>query len=153
MVLNMVQEQLGNVSEFALQAEQLGTAHAVDQAASVLANEEGTTLVICGDTPLITAETMEALLQQHKEAGAMATVLTAYIEEPAGYGRIVRNENGHVEKIVEHKDANEKELAIKEINTGTYVLIIKLYSLHFLKFQMITYKVNITCQMLLNFKK
>ncbi|PFB80598.1 UDP-N-acetylglucosamine diphosphorylase/glucosamine-1-phosphate N-acetyltransferase [Bacillus anthracis] len=116
----MVQEQLGNVSEFALQAEQLGTAHAVDQAASVLANEEGTTLVICGDTPLITAETMEALLQQHKEAGAMATVLTAYIEEPAGYGRIVRNENGHVEKIVEHKDANEKELAIKEINTGTY---------------------------------
>ncbi len=116
----MVQEQLGNVSEFALKAEQLGTAHAVDQAASVLANEEGTTLVICGDTPLITAETMEALLQQHKEAGAMATVLTAYIEEPAGYGRIVRNENGHVEKIVEHKDANEKELAIKEINTGTY---------------------------------
>ncbi|SCB74112.1 bifunctional UDP-N-acetylglucosamine diphosphorylase/glucosamine-1-phosphate N-acetyltransferase GlmU [Bacillus mycoides] len=115
-----VQEQLGNVSEFALQAEQLGTAHAVDQAASVLANEEGTTLVICGDTPLITAETMEALLQQHEEAGAMATVLTAYIEEPAGYGRIVRNENGHVEKIVEHKDANEKELAIKEINTGTY---------------------------------
>ncbi|MDA1742297.1 bifunctional UDP-N-acetylglucosamine diphosphorylase/glucosamine-1-phosphate N-acetyltransferase GlmU [Bacillus cereus] len=116
----MVQEQLGNVSEFALQAEQLGTAHAVDQAAGVLGNEEGTTLVICGDTPLITAETMEALLQQHKEAGAMATVLTAYIEEPAGYGRIVRNENGHVEKIVEHKDANEKELAIKEINTGTY---------------------------------
>ncbi|MED0972537.1 bifunctional UDP-N-acetylglucosamine diphosphorylase/glucosamine-1-phosphate N-acetyltransferase GlmU [Bacillus paramycoides] len=115
-----VQEQLGNVSEFALQAEQLGTAHAVDQAASVLANKEGTTLVICGDTPLITAETMEALLQQHEEAGAMATVLTAYIEEPAGYGRIVRNENGHVEKIVEHKDANEKELAIKEINTGTY---------------------------------
>lgn len=115
-----VQEQLGNVSEFALQAEQLGTAHAVDQAASVLANEEGTTLVICGDTPLITAETMEALLQQHEEAGAMATVLTAYIEEPAGYGSIVRNENGHVEKIVEHKDANEKELAIKEINTGTY---------------------------------
>lgn len=115
-----VQEQLGNVSEFALQAEQLGTAHAVDQAASVLANEEGTTLVICGDTPLITAETMEALLQQHEEAGAMATVLTAYIEEPAGYGRIVRSEDGHVEKIVEHKDANEKELAIKEINTGTY---------------------------------
>jgi len=115
-----VQEQLGNVSEFALQAEQLGTAHAVDQAADVLANEEGTTLVICGDTPLITAETMEALLKHHEEAGAKATVLTAYIEEPAGYGRIVRNENGHVEKIVEHKDANEVELSIKEINTGTY---------------------------------
>ncbi|CAM4375221.1 glucosamine-1-phosphate N-acetyltransferase [Bacillus manliponensis] len=115
-----VQEKLGNVSEFAVQAEQLGTAHAVMQAADVLANEEGTTLVICGDTPLITAETMEALLKHHEEVGAKATVLTAYIEEPAGYGRIVRNENGHVEKIVEHKDASEQERSIKEINTGTY---------------------------------
>ncbi|ENQ3080780.1 bifunctional UDP-N-acetylglucosamine diphosphorylase/glucosamine-1-phosphate N-acetyltransferase GlmU [Bacillus multifaciens] len=115
-----VQDQLGSASEFALQTEQLGTAHAVMQAADALGNEEGTTLVICGDTPLITAETMEALLKQHEESGAKATVLTAYIEEPAGYGRIVRNENGHVEKIVEHKDANEVERAIKEINTGTY---------------------------------
>lgn len=115
-----VQDQLGSVSEFALQTEQLGTAHAVMQAADALGNEEGTTLVICGDTPLITAETMEALLKQHEESGAKATVLTAYIEEPTGYGRIVRNENGHVEKIVEHKDANEVERAIKEINTGTY---------------------------------
>lgn len=115
-----VQEQLGNVSEFAVQAEQLGTAHAVMQAADVLANEEGTTLVICGDTPLITASTMEALLKHHEAAGAKATVLTAYIEDPAGYGRIVRNENGHVEKIVEHKDASEQERSIKEINTGTY---------------------------------
>ncbi|MGG2094248.1 bifunctional UDP-N-acetylglucosamine diphosphorylase/glucosamine-1-phosphate N-acetyltransferase GlmU [Bacillus sp. S13(2024)] len=115
-----VQDQLGSASEFALQTEQLGTAHAVMQAADALGNEEGTTLVICGDTPLITAETMGALLKQHEEAGAMATVLTACIEEPTGYGRIVRNENGHVEKIVEHKDANEVERAIKEINTGTY---------------------------------
>ncbi|MDC2867486.1 MULTISPECIES: bifunctional UDP-N-acetylglucosamine diphosphorylase/glucosamine-1-phosphate N-acetyltransferase GlmU [unclassified Bacillus (in: firmicutes)] len=115
-----VQDQLGSASEFALQTEQLGTAHAVMQAADALGNEEGTTLVICGDTPLITAKTMEALLKQHEEAGAKATVLTAYIQEPAGYGRIVRNENGHVEKIVEHKDANEVERAIKEINTGTY---------------------------------
>lgn len=115
-----VQDQLGSASEFALQTEQLGTAHAVMQAADALGNEKGTTLVICGDTPLITAETMEALLKQHEESGAMATVLTAYIEEPTGYGRIVRNENGHVEKIVEHKDANELERAIKEINTGTY---------------------------------
>lgn len=115
-----VQDQLGSASEFALQTEQLGTAHAVMQAADALGNEEGTTLVICGDTPLITAETMEALLKQHEESGAKATVLTACIEEPDGYGRIVRNENGHVEKIVEHKDANEVERAIKEINTGTY---------------------------------
>lgn len=104
----MVQEQLGNVSEFALQAEQLGTAHAVDQAASVLANEEGTTLVICGDTPLITAETMEALLQQHKEAGAMATVLTAYIEEPAGYGVLFVMRMVMLKRLLSIKDANEK---------------------------------------------
>jgi bifunctional UDP-N-acetylglucosamine pyrophosphorylase/glucosamine-1-phosphate N-acetyltransferase len=90
------------------------------QAAASLSNEEGTTLVICGDTPLITAETMEALLKHHEQTGAKATVLTAYIQEPAGYGRIVRNKEGYVEKIVEHKDANEEELTIQEINTGTY---------------------------------
>ncbi|MFD3448309.1 bifunctional UDP-N-acetylglucosamine diphosphorylase/glucosamine-1-phosphate N-acetyltransferase GlmU [Microbacteriaceae bacterium 4G12] len=116
----LVKSQLGEQSEFALQAEQLGTAHAVMQASSVLADEEGTTLVICGDTPLITAETMEALLNHHDKTGAKATVLTAYMEEPAGYGRIVRNSQGYVEKIVEHKDASEEELKIQEINTGTY---------------------------------
>lgn len=116
----LVKKQLGEQSKFALQAEQLGTAHAVAQAASLLEQETGTTLVICGDTPLITAETMEALLQHHEEMGAKATVLTAYIEDPTGYGRIVRNDKGYVEKIVEHKDASADERRIREINTGTY---------------------------------
>lgn len=116
----LVKEQLGEQSKFALQAQQLGTAHAVAQAASLLEQETGTTLVICGDTPLITAETMEALLQHHEEMGAKATVLTAYIEDPTGYGRIVRNDKGYVEKIVEHKDASDDERKIREINTGTY---------------------------------
>lgn len=116
----LVKEQLGEQSKFALQAQQLGTAHAVAQAAALLGQETGTTLVICGDTPLITAETMEALLQHHEEMGAKATVLTAYIEDPTGYGRIVRNDKGYVEKIVEHKDASDDERKICEINTGTY---------------------------------
>ncbi|WP_099364143.1 bifunctional UDP-N-acetylglucosamine diphosphorylase/glucosamine-1-phosphate N-acetyltransferase GlmU [Fredinandcohnia onubensis] len=115
-----VKSQIGDKSEYALQEEQLGTAHAVMQAADHLANEKGVTLVVCGDTPLITAETMEALLKQHEDVGAKATILTAVASEPTGYGRIVRNAEGHVERIVEHKDATEEERTITEINTGTY---------------------------------
>ncbi|UOY91418.1 bifunctional UDP-N-acetylglucosamine diphosphorylase/glucosamine-1-phosphate N-acetyltransferase GlmU [Ectobacillus sp. JY-23] len=116
----MVKQQLGASSEYALQAEQLGTAHAVMQAQPLLEGEKGVTLVICGDTPLITTETIAALLAHHEKMDAKATVLTAYIDEPFGYGRIVRNDEGHVERIVEQKDASEEELRICEINTGTY---------------------------------
>ncbi len=115
-----VKSVLKDKTEYALQAEQLGTAHAVMQAQDLLGSEEGTTLVICGDTPLITAETLEALLNLHAEQKAKATILTARTSNPAGYGRIVRNKEGLVEKIVEHKDATEQELLIQEINTGTY---------------------------------
>jgi bifunctional UDP-N-acetylglucosamine pyrophosphorylase / glucosamine-1-phosphate N-acetyltransferase len=115
-----VKEQLGEDSQYALQAEQLGTAHAVQQASEMLADKEGVTIVVCGDTPLIKGETMEALFKHHEETSAKATILTARAEDPAGYGRIVRNAEGFVEKIVEHKDANEQERTINEINTGTY---------------------------------
>ncbi len=115
-----VQEQLGSACVYALQAEQLGTAHAVMQADYVLGDKNGTTIVICGDTPLIKAETMEALMKIHEETNAKASILTALATNPDGYGRIIRNEAGHVEKIVEHKDANELERNVKEINTGTY---------------------------------
>jgi bifunctional UDP-N-acetylglucosamine pyrophosphorylase/glucosamine-1-phosphate N-acetyltransferase len=115
-----VRNQLGSKSEYALQHEQLGTAHAVKQAKEHLAREKGTTLVICGDTPLITAETMEALFLEHKTRDAKATVLTAFAEDPAGYGRIIRGEQGEVTKIVEHKDATPEERLVQEINTGTY---------------------------------
>jgi len=116
----MVKSQLGDSCEFALQSEQLGTAHAVMQAASYLEGKEGTTIVICGDTPLVTSDTIEALLNHHEITNAKATILTAKADDPTGYGRIVRNEMGHVAKIVEHKDANDEELKITEINTGTY---------------------------------
>jgi bifunctional UDP-N-acetylglucosamine pyrophosphorylase/glucosamine-1-phosphate N-acetyltransferase len=116
----MVQAQLGDTSLYALQEEQLGTAHAVQQAQSMLEGKEGVTIVVCGDTPLIKAETMESLFNHHEKLGAKATILTAKIDDPTGYGRIIRNENGLVEKIVEHKDASESEREITEINTGTY---------------------------------
>ncbi|PRR95693.1 bifunctional UDP-N-acetylglucosamine diphosphorylase/glucosamine-1-phosphate N-acetyltransferase GlmU [Bacillus halotolerans] len=115
-----VKKQLGDKSEYALQAEQLGTAHAVKQAQPFLADAKGVTIVICGDTPLLTAETMEAMLKEHTQKEAKATILTAVAEDPTGYGRIIRGESGAVQKIVEHKDASEEERLVNEINTGTY---------------------------------
>ncbi|UKS65412.1 bifunctional UDP-N-acetylglucosamine diphosphorylase/glucosamine-1-phosphate N-acetyltransferase GlmU [Rossellomorea marisflavi] len=116
----LVKSHLEGKSDFALQAEQLGTAHAVRQSEDVLGNLEGTTLVVCGDTPLIKGETMEALVAHHEGLGAKATILTGHTEAPDGYGRIIRNDQGLVERIVEHKDATDEELRVKEINTGTY---------------------------------
>ncbi|WP_018934288.1 bifunctional UDP-N-acetylglucosamine diphosphorylase/glucosamine-1-phosphate N-acetyltransferase GlmU [Gracilibacillus lacisalsi] len=115
-----VQEQLGQTSEFVIQEEQLGTGHAVQQAEKYLANKKGTTIVVCGDTPLLTKNTIQAVLNHHEQERAAVTILTANAEEPAGYGRIVRNANNQVSKIVEQKDATEEEKAIQEINTGTY---------------------------------
>ncbi|WML42519.1 bifunctional UDP-N-acetylglucosamine diphosphorylase/glucosamine-1-phosphate N-acetyltransferase GlmU [Neobacillus sp. PS3-40] len=115
-----VQAQLGEQSKYVLQEQQLGTAHAVKQAKEILNGKEGITIVICGDTPLITSETLEALFKQHVELSAKATILTAKVDDPTGYGRIIRNKAGLVEKIVEHKDATEAERAINEINTGTF---------------------------------
>ncbi|SEN82867.1 bifunctional UDP-N-acetylglucosamine pyrophosphorylase / Glucosamine-1-phosphate N-acetyltransferase [Mesobacillus persicus] len=115
-----VKSEIGEVSQYVLQEEQLGTAHAVMQSKDMLAGKEGTTIVVCGDTPLIKGETMEALFQHHEKTGAKATILTAQAEDPTGYGRVMRNEQGLVEKIVEHKDATEEERRITEINTGTY---------------------------------
>ena len=116
----LVQETLGNKSEYVLQAEQLGTAHAVQQAEPILKGLTGTTLVVCGDTPLIRPETMQALLDHHASENAKATILTAVTDNPTGYGRILRNEDGQVSQIVEQKDATQEQQLVKEINTGTY---------------------------------
>src|SRR5699024_9474056 len=107
-------------SEFVLQEEQLGTGHAVLQAEGLLKDEEGTTIVVCGDTPLITEHTYRQLFEQHEKTGAAATVLTANAPDPTGYGRVIRNGNNDVERIVEHKDTSGEEQSVKEINTGTY---------------------------------
>lgn len=116
----MVQDYLGDRSQFAYQEEQLGTAHAVMQAADLLEGKEGTTLVICGDTPLISNETIENLYNYHEQEGAKATILTAIADDPFSYGRVLRSEEGTVTKIVEQKDATEEEKQVREINTGTY---------------------------------
>ncbi|WP_019413356.1 bifunctional UDP-N-acetylglucosamine diphosphorylase/glucosamine-1-phosphate N-acetyltransferase GlmU [Paenisporosarcina sp. TG20] len=115
-----VQDKLGNRSEYALQSDQLGTAHAVLQADAVLGKLAGTTLVVCGDTPLIRPNTMQELLKHHQDTSAKATILTGISEDPTGYGRILRDEQGYVKRIVEQKDASVDEQKVREINSGTY---------------------------------
>ena len=117
----LVREVLDGQSAFTMQTEQLGTGHAVMMAEEELAGLEGQTLVIAGDTPLITGESLKNLIDFHVNHKNVATILTATADNPFGYGRIIRNENGEVTKIVEQKDANEFEQQVKEINTGTYV--------------------------------
>lgn len=116
-----VKEVLQDASQYALQREQLGTGHAVLQAKDLLGNQEGNTLVICGDTPLLTGDTLTELFAYHEQSGARATILTALADDPTGYGRVIRSASGDVLKIVEQKDASPEELAVQEINTGTYV--------------------------------
>ena len=86
-----------------------------------MGNHEGLILLLCGDTPLVTQETLEQLLAHHKDTGAAATVLTAYMDNPYGYGRIIRNESKSVERIVEEKDGKLDELKVHEVNTGMYI--------------------------------
>jgi len=107
--------------EFIEQIDQLGTGHAVQQTTPALENFEGDVLVLSGDVPLLTEKTVRALLGYHRSTDAVATILTAEVDDPSGYGRIVHNEDGSVKKIVEHKDASKKELDIREINSGIYV--------------------------------
>ena len=116
-----VKEVLGDVCEFALQAEQKGTGHAVMQAIDVIKNSKGEVVILNGDTPLITAETINKAIEYHKNNGKQATVITAILDDATGYGRIVRDNDGSVLKIVEQKDASEEEKKINEVNSGMYV--------------------------------
>ncbi|HHX01311.1 MAG TPA: bifunctional UDP-N-acetylglucosamine diphosphorylase/glucosamine-1-phosphate N-acetyltransferase GlmU [Firmicutes bacterium] len=111
---------------YVVQAEQLGTGHAVDQCREMMADVNGPVLVACADTPLFRAETFKDLLAAHKDQKAAATVVTAKVEDPTGYGRVIRNAAGYVEQIVEEKDASPAQKQIKEINTGTFCFDSKL---------------------------
>ena len=119
-VIQYLQNSHTNV-EIAVQAEQLGTGHAIMQAEEMLKDFTGDVVVLSGDVPLLTADSMQELIDHHHQTAASATILTADFADPTGYGRIIRNSDGSVKKIVEHKDATEKERQVKEINSGIYV--------------------------------
>ena len=116
----LVRELVGDRARIALQAEQLGTGHAVLQAADTLKDFSGTVMILCGDTPLLEAEELQKFYAEHVKSGAAATVMSALMDDPFGYGRILRDANGDVAGIVEQKDASEEQKQIKEINTGNY---------------------------------
>ena len=113
-----------NVS-YSLQEEQLGTGHAVKCAKEFLQGKDGVVAVFTGDAPLTRVETIEKLIKEHIEKGNKATLLSAYVDDPTGYGRIIRDDNKEVLKIVEHKDCNEEELKVNEMNAGMYCFDIK----------------------------
>jgi bifunctional UDP-N-acetylglucosamine pyrophosphorylase / glucosamine-1-phosphate N-acetyltransferase len=105
---------------FALQEEQLGTGHAVLQALPLLDGFTGTVLILCGDVPLVKKETALSFLRDFQKGDSALSVMTVVVENPSGYGRIVRDSGGWIERIVEEKDARDKEKAVREINTGIY---------------------------------
>jgi bifunctional UDP-N-acetylglucosamine pyrophosphorylase/glucosamine-1-phosphate N-acetyltransferase len=105
---------------WAVQEQQLGTGHAFRQAVPALADFRGTVLVLCGDTPLLTTGTLTELLATHRRRGASATVLSADLDDPSGYGRVVRDAEGDIARIVEERDATIEERALHEINTAIY---------------------------------
>ena len=119
---DLMRETLGSHSdvEFALQAEQNGTGHAVQMAADLLTDHDGSVLVLAGDTPLLRAESLQALLDELTSNRAAAVVGSAITEANQGLGRIVRDPAGQFTRIVEEKDATDEQKAIQEINTGCY---------------------------------
>lgn len=115
-----VQAALGHDFSYALQMPQLGTGHALQCAVPAIDPDCRSLLVLCGDTPLITAQTLKALVAEFKQSQGACTVLTTMMEDPFGYGRIVRDAHGQIIKIVEEKDADYEQKQIKEVNTAIY---------------------------------
>lgn len=109
---------------YALQEEQLGTGHAVKCAADFL-GDSGQVVVLCGDTPLITGKTLKEAVGYHQESKNQMTVISAIVDNPEGYGRIIRDAEGNFLKNVEHKDATEAERESHEVNSGMYIFSVK----------------------------
>ena len=119
---NLVKETIRTEpTDFVLQLDQLGTGHAVLQCANKLSQFDGSVLILSGDVPLISIQTLKKLINTHQSSKMKASLLTANIDDPTGYGRIIRNRKNTLKTIVEHKDANKDELKINEINAGIYM--------------------------------
>lgn len=119
-VQSLVPDYPGVSIQYVIQEEQNGTAHALMCAREALSGFSGTLLVACGDMPLIQQSTFQGLMDRHEAQDNKATVLSAHLEDPKGYGRLVRNEDGLLIRIVEEKDATDEIRKIQETNTGTY---------------------------------
>jgi len=127
-VLVVVGHQAGRIKkvfadaqvEWVLQAQQLGTAHAVQCALPHLTDHAGSVLICCGDTPLLTAETLRLFQMEHTKLDADLSVLSMLLDDPGSYGRVIRDSGGEVAGIIEAKDASERERNIREVNTGIY---------------------------------
>jgi bifunctional N-acetylglucosamine-1-phosphate-uridyltransferase/glucosamine-1-phosphate-acetyltransferase GlmU-like protein len=128
-IVAVVGHQAGEVKRFlkdkpvrtVMQSKQLGTAHAVLRTQAILSHVHAPVLILNGDTPLITRHTLERLIEFHHQRGAQLTLLTARLSDPFGYGRIVRNSEGQIRRVVEESDATPYEKEDSEINTGIYL--------------------------------
>lgn len=116
------QKEFGNQVSFALQAEQLGTGHAVSQTAPLLDTFEGNVLILSGDVPLLTPNTLKSFVEFHQNHNSTCSVLSVVAENPFGYGRIIRDANGNFTKITEQKDASPEEALVNEVNSGIYIV-------------------------------
>ena len=119
-VERVVLDTVGEIASFVVQAKQRGTGDAVESARSVLESSDSLVLVLSGDVPMIKLETLQNFIEHHNSAGADCTVLSVRLENPTGYGRVIRDESGSFQKIVEQRDATEDERQVKEINSGIY---------------------------------
>jgi len=119
---DQVRACLGDKVKYVSQKKQLGTGHAVMQAADIIASKTALSdvMVLYGDTPLITAETLKEAISAHRLSENAVTVITADVPDPSGYGRIIRGSGDRIKRIVEHRDASPEERQIKEINSGMY---------------------------------
>jgi bifunctional UDP-N-acetylglucosamine pyrophosphorylase/glucosamine-1-phosphate N-acetyltransferase len=118
---DQIKERFQNTRiDFAIQKKQLGTGHAVLQAVPFLRTFTGTVLILCGDVPLVKADTLHSFIDAFGKSDSILSVLTTVVEDPFGYGRIIRSSEGWIGKIVEEKDASKEEKSIREINTGIY---------------------------------
>jgi bifunctional UDP-N-acetylglucosamine pyrophosphorylase / glucosamine-1-phosphate N-acetyltransferase len=115
-----VLDAVGDKASFVVQAKQRGTGDAVESARSLLENSDSLLLLLYGDMPLVRAETLKKLTQHHRETGATCSILSVEMQNPTGYGRIVRNEDGSFARIVEQRDATADQRQIREINSGIY---------------------------------